>query len=115
MVPFIIRIWHTLLSFYQLRNFLGARGEIGKHSRLKICRPHGLAGSSPAERTTHFYFCNLLNNSQKTILIHADLTGFQNIRIPTFNCLENLPGTLAFCSLNDPHYKKNRTSLEIRL
>lgn len=32
---------------------LCARGEIGKHSRLKICRLHGLAGSSPAERTTH--------------------------------------------------------------
>lgn len=65
MVPFIIRIWHTLLSFYQSRFFLGARGEIGKHSRLKICRPRGLAGSSPAERTTHFHFCNMLKNNVK--------------------------------------------------
>ena len=30
------------------------RGEIGKHSRLKICRPSGLAGSSPAVRTIMF-------------------------------------------------------------
>ena len=65
MVPFIIRIWHTLLSFYQSRYFLGARGEIGKHSRLKICRLHGLAGSSPAERTTHCYLCNALKNNRK--------------------------------------------------
>jgi hypothetical protein len=27
-------------------------GEIGKHSRLKICRPQGLAGSIPARGTT---------------------------------------------------------------
>jgi hypothetical protein len=26
-------------------------GEIGKHSRLKICRPQGLAGSIPARGT----------------------------------------------------------------
>lgn len=31
---------------------LSARGEIGKHSRLKICRLHRLVGSSPTERTT---------------------------------------------------------------
>ena len=30
-------------------------GEIGKHNRLKICRLHGLAGSSPARRTTLLY------------------------------------------------------------
>ena len=29
-------------------------GEIGKHSRLKICRPQGPAGSSPARRTNSF-------------------------------------------------------------
>jgi oligopeptide transport system substrate-binding protein len=28
------------------------RGEIGRRSRLKICRPYGLAGSSPAVRTS---------------------------------------------------------------
>ena len=53
-------MWHTLLSFYQSRIKIGARGEIGKHSRLKICRPHGLAGSSPAERTTFCYSFKLL-------------------------------------------------------
>jgi hypothetical protein len=51
----MIIIWHTLITFYQSRYFLCARGEIGKHSRLKICRPRGLAGSSPAERTTYLY------------------------------------------------------------
>ena len=65
MVPFIFRIWHTLLSFYQLRIYLGARGEIGKHSRLKICRPRGLAGSSPAERTTLHISSNVLKNNEK--------------------------------------------------
>jgi hypothetical protein len=40
--------------------YSSARGEIGKHSRLKICRLHGLAGSSPAERTTILYPYNAL-------------------------------------------------------
>ena len=32
------------------------RGEIGIRTRLKILRPYGLAGSSPAVRTTHLYY-----------------------------------------------------------
>ena len=28
-----------------------AHGGIGRHNRLKICRPHGLPGSSPGGRT----------------------------------------------------------------
>ena len=42
---------------------MGVCGEIGKHNRLKICRPYGLAGSSPARRTTllslTFYYMSL--------------------------------------------------------
>ena len=40
------------LSLYQTQSLRCARGEIGKHNRLKICRLHGLVGSSPTERTT---------------------------------------------------------------
>ena len=40
-----------LYGIDDVSNVSCGRGEIGKHKRLKISRPHGLAGSSPAART----------------------------------------------------------------
>ncbi len=51
-------------------------GEIGKHNRLKICRPQGLAGSSPARRTTPN-----LNNKINALLGHDP-----DYRIRVTNC-----------------------------
>ncbi len=41
----------SLCSFDAPHNVFRGYGEIGRHNRLKICRPVGHAGSSPATRT----------------------------------------------------------------
>ena len=43
---------HVVVTTLQAIEIISGRGEIGKHKGLKIPRLNGLAGSSPAARTT---------------------------------------------------------------
>ena len=43
---------HGVVFTIQVIEIISGRGEIGKHKGLKIPRLKGLAGSSPAARTT---------------------------------------------------------------
>ena len=58
LVMFLVTFWSLNVRIFTCIKALKAlvssgcgRGEIGKHKGLKIPRPHGLAGSSPAART----------------------------------------------------------------
>ena len=77
----------NLLRLYEYRS----DGGTGIHKRLKISRPEGLAGSSPAPSTKHFNNYLQGNNMNKTF-----------IKIITFLSCLALQGCLVDISTRDP-------------